>query len=195
MKMKLFLALAITSAAMLTSCKKDTPTTTPLTGKTFTIDGTVKKWIYFSFEKNDTVLISNPKTSTDWDLAFNRFLIRTNSGLSGSGLSGADSTLLKESTGYDSYKTAVDTALKVDKIMQVMTQGAFANDTVNPVLYNWFNYNYGTNKLEARNQVFVIKTAKGKYAKLIITSYYKGTASKFLTFSYVYQPNGTKSLQ
>ena len=46
-------------------------------------------WAYFSFETNSEVNIVDPETSLDWDLAFKRNHIKTNSGLSGQGLGGA----------------------------------------------------------------------------------------------------------
>ena len=46
-------------------------------------------WVYFSIEQNSTVEIADPENSLDWDLAFQRKHIKTNSGLSGSGNGGA----------------------------------------------------------------------------------------------------------
>ena len=40
-------------------------------------------WVYFSFEQASVVEIDNPENSLDWDVAFQRKHIRTNSGLSG----------------------------------------------------------------------------------------------------------------
>ena len=52
-------------------------------------------WVYFSLETFSQVDISNPSTSLEWDLAFQRKHIRTNSGLSGPGYGSAavDSSL------------------------------------------------------------------------------------------------------
>ena len=46
------------------------------------------EWTYFSFEAHDVVTIDNPESSLEWDLAFRRNHIKTNSGLSGSGQGG-----------------------------------------------------------------------------------------------------------
>ena len=52
------------------------------------------EWVYFSFENNSVVEINNPENSLEWDLAFQRKHIKTNSGLSGIGQGGGyvDST-------------------------------------------------------------------------------------------------------
>ena len=52
-------------------------------------------WIYFSLETLTVVNINNPNSSLEWDLAFLRKHIKTNSGLSGTGNGGAavDSTI------------------------------------------------------------------------------------------------------
>tara|TARA_Y100000590_G_scaffold468430_1_gene651179 strand:+ start:1783 stop:2541 length:759 start_codon:yes stop_codon:yes gene_type:complete len=47
------------------------------------------EWVYFSLETNDVILIDYPENSTDWDFAFQRKHIKTNSGLSGPGNGGA----------------------------------------------------------------------------------------------------------
>ena len=44
--------------------------------------------------------------------------------------------------------------------------------------------------------VYVVKTADGKYAKMIITSFYNEKAeSGYITFSYVYQADGSTDLE
>jgi hmuY' len=46
------------------------------------------KYVYFSFEKG-VVEVADPVASNDWDLAFNRYHVKTNSGTSGKGQGGA----------------------------------------------------------------------------------------------------------
>jgi len=45
-------------------------------------------WIYYSFESGSEIVINNPESSLDWDIAFKRNHIKTNSGLSGIGNAG-----------------------------------------------------------------------------------------------------------
>jgi hypothetical protein len=47
------------------------------------------------------------------------------------------------------------------------------------------------------NHVYVIKTANGKYAKIIFTDFFHEndlTKDIFVTFKYAYQTNGSKEL-
>ena len=60
-----------------------------------TIDASnYSNWVYFSFEQAAVIDVGNPEESMEWDVAFQRKHIRTNSGLSGIGSGGAfvDST-------------------------------------------------------------------------------------------------------
>ena len=45
------------------------------------------KYVYFSFNKG-VVEVTEPQASNDWDIAFNRYHIKTNSGTSGKGQGG-----------------------------------------------------------------------------------------------------------
>ncbi len=190
-----FIYLSILACSlMFVGCKKS-DTSTPLTGTTFIINATSEtQWVYFSFDKNDSVKISDPKNSTGWDIAFKRFYVRSNGGLSGIGSAGADSANVNGQTGFDSYKSVTSTNFSTDKYMQVMTYMGYGMDTVNPVLYTWFNYNFGTNTLVPTNMVFIVKTASGNYAKVWIESYYSDlNVPGYVKFKYVYLPDGSKS--
>ena len=46
-------------------------------------------WVYFSLRTAEVVEVENPENSLDWDIAFQRKHIKTNSGLSGVGAGGA----------------------------------------------------------------------------------------------------------
>ena len=55
-----------------------------------TIDASsYSNWVYFSFEQAEVIDVENPEESMEWDVAFQRKHIRTNSGLSGIGNGGA----------------------------------------------------------------------------------------------------------
>jgi hypothetical protein len=200
MKYILFVAIGFASI-MLPGCKKDeSGSNNQLNEKTFVVNATKSsEWVYFSFEKDDTLKIVDRFTSTDWDLAFRRFYIRSNGGLSGPGNVGADSTMLTGSDGFTAYKLVSDTAqFNSDINMRVMTFQGFTNDTVNPVLYTWFNYDFAINQLVPSNKIFVFRTAKGKYAKLWFKSYYSdldGTTPGFIKFTYIFQGDGSKNFQ
>ena len=92
------------------ACKKE-ETKSPIQAQTFEINSTGStSWKYFSFAKNDTVTVTDPTHSTAWDLAFQRYRIKTNGGESGSGSGSAANSYQKGQTGFDALKIVSDTA-------------------------------------------------------------------------------------
>ena len=120
MKVKFLAPVLLTGLVAFTSCSKDdnkTPTPTPPTPQ-----NTVKevknlnasdeqKWVYFSFETGTIVEVTNPKTTDNWDIAFNRYHVKTNSGTSGKGQGGAVRT---EGKDFAALKTAPTTGYLAD---------------------------------------------------------------------------------
>ena len=190
------------SAVVLVSffaCKK-TDNTQPIQSQNFEINSTNSTaWKYYSFATNDTVTIADPSNSTAWDLAFQRYRIKTNGGLSGSGTGSAANSYLKGQAGFDALKVVSDTAtFKTDAAIQIAVQQGYATYTVNPVLYNWFSLEFATQgtQIVPTDYIFIVKTGTGKYAKVWFKSYYSATnLSGFVNFQYKYQSDGTKTLQ
>ena len=71
-------------------------------------------WAYFSFNTNSEVNIVNPETSLDWDLAFKRNHVKTNSGLSGQGLGGA---YVDTSSTWPKFNKNPDNERKIIKLI------------------------------------------------------------------------------
>ena len=108
MKRNILLSVIIITSFF--SCKKD-KTATPIQSQTFEINATSSTtWKYFSFATNDTVTVTDPANSTAWDLAFQRYRIKTNGGKSGNGMGSAANSYQKGQTGFDALKTISDTA-------------------------------------------------------------------------------------
>ena len=203
--------LGILSASIVACTKSDNTTVLPVTAVTVkdipadTVVGlsaqgipiTNGKYTFYSLEKN-AVVPNSDSASTKWDIAFMATKIITNGGTSGSGLGGA----------------FVYTGL-FDALTTVPTDSVFKTDNA-PSSYaitygsgkGWYNYDGLTNIVTPlAGRVLVIRTASGKYAKMEITSYYKGgvtlpatasdadklTKQRYYTFRYAYQPNGTKT--
>lgn len=98
---KLIIASCLALSACFVSCDKDkdSPAVSQETVKNAVVDASdYAKWVYFSLEKGEIVQLTNEeaKTSLDWDLAFHRYDIRTNSGKSGQGQGGAARTTLTD---------------------------------------------------------------------------------------------------
>jgi len=209
----LFLTTLIISA-----CKKDETPTTTVDPRAFSVtvngsDVTVKnmaadtilgigatgpygagKYTYFSLATN-SIVPSSDSASTNWDLAFKGSTIRVNSGTSGPGVGGA---FVYVGT-YDAL-----TSVPTDSTFRTDAAPSYAITTGSGK--GWYSYD-GPNNLitPIPGRVLVIKTATGKYAKVEILNYYRGgttpasTAtdsvkaydSRFYSFRYNYQRNGT----
>jgi hypothetical protein len=203
---KFFIILSTVTISFL-SCKKDS--TTVLTSKTFVVKATSKtNWVYFNFDKDDTLQISNASESNEWDLAFERYKIKTNGGKSGKGIAGVFKSGFKNQTGFDSLNTvpsiavfATDDSVKVEDYNPANPQIPIISSIVfSGTLYSGFIQQHtATGTLFVpTNDVFIVKTAKGKYAKVWIKSYYSdldGTTAGYIKITYKYQADGSKNLQ
>jgi hypothetical protein len=156
-------------------------------------------WKYFSFSKNDTIIVTDPMNSNEWDLAFQRYRIKTNGGESGSGMGSAANSYLKGQAGFDALMLVPDTTTFVeDDSIQIAIQQGYAIYVVNPALYNWFSIELAAQgtQIVPTDYVFIVKTADGRYAKVWFKSYYSASdISGYVSFQYKYQPDGSKKLE
>lgn len=197
--MKKIIYLAPLLAAFLFSCSKNDENP-PLESQSFEVNSTSSTtWKYFSFEKNDTIVVADPATSNEWDLAFQRYRIRTNSGKSGNGMGAAANSYKKGQSGFDELKVVSDTSTFVtDNEIQIAVQQGYATYIVNPMLYTWFTIEMASQgtQIVPSDYIYIVKTAKGKYAKVWIKSYYSATnVSGYVSFQFKYQPDGSKNLE
>lgn len=207
MKMTYFnlvLALCITSVTF-TACEKDTDSSTneQSTSLSVTTAEDVQAdtlgtghYTFFSLKDSSIVALSDSAT-TKWDIGFKNTSIIVNGGTSGPGNGGAFMY-----TGlFTDVTTVPDSTFKQDN------GSSFA-------ISSWYSYTGAATVpnhaiLPLAGKVIIIRTADNKYAKLEISSYYKGNPntasaefadlatrpkSRFFTFRYVYQPNGSKKL-
>jgi hypothetical protein len=181
------------------ACDKE-DTNTPIDSQTTEINSTnANTWKYFSFDKNDTVSIADPANSLEWDIAFQRYRIRTNSGLAGNGMGGAANSYSTGQTGFDALRTVSDTStFATDTSVDIAVQMGFATYIINPVLYTWFTLEFAAQgtQIVPTDYIYIVRTATGKYAKIWFKSYYSATnASGYINFQYKYQPDGSKNLE
>ena len=202
-KLSFYFLLTFFAASVLISCKKDEVESAPAEGKTVTVDATsYDEWTYFSLSAGNVVPVTNPATETNWDLAFMRNHIRTNSGASGGGQGGAydagvvtlASITEASSTGYvvdvnnvehtimDFTQTPPAVIVDVNASAVLETWGAF-DTSVSPPTFN------------VSNKIFVVKSADGKYAKIHVKAYSNAVGTGHVTFEYKYQADGTVSLE
>jgi HmuY protein len=193
--------IALSSIVLFASCKKDEvvaiepvkaetvkdlaadPTTISSTGQPVSAG----KFTFYSFKNG--IIASTDSASSKWDVAFKGTTILTNGGTSGIG------------QGSASVLSGI-----FDEIKEIPTSATFVQDSKTAYAIptgsgkGWYNYDGATNIISPiAGKVLLIKTADGKYAKMEILSYYKGTpttpnsssVSRYYTFRYVYQPDGT----
>ncbi len=188
---------------LLTSCSKDDPTEEKEEEVPAGIEAVVYKNLpgdvdsknipgYFSFETGAVVDASKAETN-EWDIAFIGTTIYVNGGTSGPGVGAAQIV----SGTFESVTKAPESGYKQDSEAGYAIPTGTGN--------GWYSYNMLTHVITPiAGKVIVLKTAKGKYAKLEIISYYKDAPTspnaltdknRHYTFRYVYQPNGSTTLQ
>jgi hypothetical protein len=197
--MKRIIYFSAVALGLFVSCKKVEPGAA-IQSQTFEINSTGSTtWKYFSFAQNDTISVTDPATSIDWDLAFQRYRIRTNGGKSGNSFGSAANSYQKGQTGFDALKTVSDTStFVVDDTVSIAIQQGYATYIVNPALYSWFTIELAAQgtQIVPSDYIYIIKTATGKYAKVWFKSYYSASnVSGHVTFQYKYQPDGSKKLE
>ncbi|MEC8025627.1 MAG: HmuY family protein, partial [Myxococcota bacterium] len=134
------------------------------------LDGT-EKWAYLSFA-NGPVNIEDAANSTEWDLGVKGYLIRTNSGLSGPGLGGA--VLMKDTT-WESVVTTDTVGFAIDEeINEPGPPGSVSSAPASPTFEYWYDYNFTTHELTAKDSVYVVRGGSGTYAKVTLMGGYDG---------------------
>lgn len=153
------------------------------------------EWSYFSFSKGDFVTVNQENYASDmnWDIAFLRFNIRTNGGESGKG---QGAVLDTKETDFSKVTAIPSTGFITDSKIRVMASGGmppkYVETTGSSVFkvgenQGWAFYNYMASTWSYNNNVFIIRTADGKYAKLIMKSFLNDKdQSGHITFEYVY---------
>ncbi len=147
-------------------------------------------WIYFSFSKGEEVEGINEENRMerlDWDIAFNKWNMRTNSGKSGKGKGGAKETQATKFAGVTTIPTTgylVDDIIEITKNLskfpppQIETPGSKELGKV-------IIFSGPPPKYTLSTKIFIVKAADGKPVKFKIVSYHsKEGQSGFVTFKY-----------
>jgi HmuY protein len=161
----------------------------PVTGRP---TGSTNKYTFYSLRENK-VIASTDSASNKWDVGFRGTSIIVNGGAIRSGQGGAyvyTGTFEELTTVPASATFAQDQSASALAIPAVSGNG-------------WYNYNSSTNIVSPiPGRVLVVRTGDGKYAKMEILSYYENapatptatSRSRFYTFRYAYQPDGSTKL-
>jgi len=157
----------------------------PSNGVQYTVDARSRKdWVYFSFRQGTTVATS--RDSLDWDLAFRRTDLLTNSG----------------NTNPRGQGGALDLQ-KVPLAGAIVPDGGYLPDTThedrgleNPALHKWYSYNWTTHIITSKEHTYAVRTATGEVVLLTFISYYCDDGSSgCITFRYTWPANRSPNLQ
>ncbi len=141
-------------------------------------------WTYFDFSRGQEVKIMDP-TSLEWDLAFRRGKVISNGGATNK-FGKAGLIDLGDKKDFDEIKETPGG----NYVQDVSTR----TETENPVFLKWYQYNYFTHKLTAKKNVYAMRTADNKFAKIQFLGFYcANQETGCIQFRYVYQDNGSSS--
>lgn len=146
--------------------------------KTF-VDASAKEaWVYFDFDTRRELGAEEAFREGSWDVAFQRFKVITNSGVSGGG---DVETVVLEGAAFEAVDRAPLTGYEQDR-----ADGDDENaDLDSPFLAGagWYAYNLLEHRLSARNVVYVVKTTEQTFLKVQMLGYYDEAGSAgHLTF-------------
>jgi len=144
-------------------------------------------FVYVDLDANDKVDIDDFGSweNSDWDLAFKRTIIRTNSGDSGPGgvsVAKVSNTTFADVDSAPVNDSAYQTDVSLDDNCQVVTdpigQPVTAFNLLNPNnptgSMSWYSYGNGSVSPDP-GDVYVVRTSEGATFKLAITDWQNGT--------------------
>jgi hypothetical protein len=147
---------------------------------------------YFRFS-DSTIVTGSDTTTANWDIAFKSTTIFTNSGSSGPG---QGSAVVLTNINFSDVTQAPESGYEIDSTAAPAIPTGSGN--------GWYNYDFTTNIISPiPGVVLVIRTGDSKYAKVQILSYYKDAPAnpsssdvpRLYSFKYLYQPDGTRTLE
>lgn len=188
---------------------RDPVTGRPLSNDLFTLYDLDAGEIVLSSNETDPAVRAADSTSTAWDIGFKGTTIIFNGGTSGPGQGSAQ--LVTETfaavteapeSGYVADGSNEDCPA-VETPAGTFPGAPFAICTGGD--NGWYNYNPAQNLISPiPGRTIVLTTGDGDYAKVRILSYYQGNpatpnpqadASRYFSFEYVVQPDGSRDLQ
>jgi HmuY protein len=147
-----------------------------------------EQWTFVDFSRGSAVEIPH-QFRVDWDLAFQRHKILANGGATNP--KGRGAILNLGEVAFDEVIEAPADGYVEDTIASINPETI---TTENLAIKAWYHYNFLTHLLRPKPNVYIVRTADGKYAKMRIISYYcdGGQASGCFTIEYIYQGDGSR---
>jgi hypothetical protein len=178
-------AVAADTSTAATAADAPTAAATAVAGPVHhTVDARDKvEWAFFDFESG-AVVAGAAFASADWDLAFRRTKLRTNSGVTNPGGPGGAINLGEVALEEAAVSAAVE--FSVDALDDE------GDNVGNPAIPKWYSYNFVRHVILARENVYLVRTG-GEFDALVrFESYYCDDESPgCVTFSYLLVPTST----
>lgn len=148
----------------------------PMLSSELIIDSSSEEsWVYFDLdaylENPESIqgsIFDDAENNVDWDIAFQRYQIMSNGGISGSG--NVEIAIIKDQ-GYSTIDQAPSTGYQVD------AEDSEEDEDANPdYVFNqadaWYSYDISTHTLKSKAYTYIVKTTQGNYFKIAIDDYY-----------------------
>lgn len=144
----------------------------PSTPDSFTVDAS-GGIVYLSIAEGGAVSVSDPATSSTWDLALDaNTLIRTNGGTSGAGFGGARVT--DAETDYDALTSTSTVGFTVDSMIVPPGPPGQPDTSGHAEMNLWYDYDPKSHKVTTRGEIYVVRAADGTYGKFQIVYFADG---------------------
>ncbi len=149
----------------------------------YTVDARDKlEWVFFDFESG---VVASTFGASDWDLAFRRTKLRTNSGATNAAGPGGAINL-----GESTLEAAVVPS-SVDFAVDALDED---DNLRNPSIPKWYRYNFIRHVILARAEVYLVRTGGEQDALVRFESYYcEDESPGCVTFSYRLVPARSES--
>ncbi len=133
-------------------------------GVRYTVDATSKdEWVFFDFEKGRVV--ETTLSSADWDVAFKRTDLLTNSGVTNpDGLGGA---IDLGEVPLESATPPTPAIFAVDRL-----GGEDEDEPENPAISRWYNYDFIRHVVLTKPNTYLVRTGGSRDALVQFDSYY-----------------------
>lgn len=153
-------------------------------------------WVYFSFEKNTVVTVSDFANDLTWDIAFHRGDVRLNGGKSGKGKGAVVQT---SSKNWDDLKEAPSIGYLTDEVGTITTSFTGTGITTeeqpfSKTLTGWLTVDTSNPppKYTINGWIYVVKAANGNYVKLsLYDNKNEKNAAGYVSFKYQYNSDGS----
>lgn len=135
-----------------------------------TVDATDdEQWVYLDLDARAGLTPAEAETSDAWDLAFRRFHVKVNGGVSGSG----DVAVARvPDTAFAELDAAPDTGYEADAEDTDADDDSVTDYVISGGPSPWFDYDISDHTLLPKDVVYVVRTGEDTYFKLVFTDYY-----------------------